>query len=168
MEKKLIKGLYHDIVIRGIKRKKGVFADEAIASGTAIMLFNGPRLDYDEIDPGSYIDEHTLQIGPRTYLGPSGNADDFINHSCDPNTGIHEENGAFVLHAIKDIRAGEEITWDYSTYGEEQGWEMKCECGSSKCRKMVRSFHLLPASVQREYIKKGIVAPFILQNNNVH
>ena len=35
----------------------------------------------------------------------------FINHSCEPNSGI---KGTKKVHAIKDIFKGEEITFDYS------------------------------------------------------
>lgn len=76
-----------------------------------------------------------IQVGEDKYLGPSGDFDDFINHSCDPNSGIQIKGKKVVLLAIKDIKQNEEITWDYSTTMDEDDWEMDCQCGCLKCRK---------------------------------
>lgn len=52
------------------------------------------------------------------------------NHSCDPNTGK-----GFI--ALRDIKAGEELTVDYAQFST-QDWEMKCNCGSSNCMGILR------------------------------
>ncbi len=51
-----------------------------------------------------------------------------VNHSCDPNTiPLH---GADV--AIRDIRAGDEITSDYRPV-MANGERMECRCGTEAC-----------------------------------
>jgi D-alanine-D-alanine ligase-like ATP-grasp enzyme len=54
-----------------------------------------------------------------------------INHSCDPNS--REEN--LTLIATRDIKKGEQITIDYSTFVESRFAEtFECRCGAKKCR----------------------------------
>ena len=59
----------------------------------------------------------------------------FINHSCDANCETSEEDGRIWIKAIRNIAAGEEITYDYCLYdgGPDDG-EALCNCGSAKCR----------------------------------
>lgn len=77
----------------------------------------------------------------------------FINHSCDPNMRIFARVGDhadkhlhdLALFAIKDIVAGDELTFDYvnglADDGEEPeggfGEMTRCLCGSAKCRKFL-------------------------------
>jgi SET domain-containing protein len=57
----------------------------------------------------------------------------FINHSCDPNCETREERGRIWITAVRDIAAGEEITYDYHLYDGGQD-EAICNCGAAKCR----------------------------------
>lgn len=52
----------------------------------------------------------------------------YVNHSCDNNTVVRN----FCDVAVRDIRAGEEITSDYEADGAGQRFE--CRCGAAKCR----------------------------------
>ncbi len=56
------------------------------------------------------------------------------NHSCNPNTAL---NGLDTV-AIRDIAAGEELTIDYSTLCDENMLEFQCQCGTPKCREIIR------------------------------
>ena len=83
-----------------------------------------------------------MQVGPDQWLCTDGaGLDDCINHSCTPNAGF--TTGEPVLHALRDIVVGEEITWDYSTSIAESGWTLDCRCGSEHCRRIVRSWREL-------------------------
>lgn len=53
-----------------------------------------------------------------------------INHSCEPNTAI---DGYRCFRAIKNINAGEEITFDYSISDDEDDWGFACLCGTESC-----------------------------------
>ncbi|MHB8347142.1 MAG: SET domain-containing protein [Acidiferrobacterales bacterium] len=121
---------------------KGAFASEPIREGEAIIVFGGRVLHRSEID----FDDYHLQIGEALYLGPSGVADDYINHSCQPNSAFR---GGLTLFALRDIGTDEEVTWDYSTAIDEEDFAgFPCACGSVACRGLVRSFRHLPAEVQ--------------------
>jgi hypothetical protein len=75
-----------------------------------------------------------------------------INHSCDPNVYVATENGKRQVVAIRDIAAGEEISYDYSI--NSGGDTVRaCSCGAERCRKKVHSdFFHLPANLQLEYL----------------
>lgn len=143
----------------------GVFASDSLNKGEFIMDFKGSYYRKKELpDPYDEVDDHYLQIDQDLYLGPSGKEDDFLNHSCDPNAAIFIKENRAALYAIKQINKGDEITWDYSTSMNEDEWEMKCSCNSSKCRKIIKDFKYLPKSIQDEYIKLGNLAPYILDS----
>ncbi len=55
------------------------------------------------------------------------------NHSCSPNTIHHGLN----LIALTDIKAGEELTLDYSGLLDETIEPFACTCGAPNCRKMI-------------------------------
>lgn len=73
----------------------------------------------------------------------------FLNHSCNPNTGI---KGKVTLVALRNVREGEEITIDYSTIEGDVRWRMRCSCGQSNCRKIIRSIQFLPKQQFRKYM----------------
>ncbi|GHS89694.1 hypothetical protein FACS189487_10430 [Campylobacterota bacterium] len=93
---------------------------------------------------------YALQVSETHFMG-SKNADFndatcFINHSCDPNLAF--ENGGLTLVNIRDIDAGEELTWDYSTSIDDGIFEMKCSCGAGNCRDIIKSFRFLDPQIQ--------------------
>jgi SET domain-containing protein len=142
----------------------GVFAARPISRGDRVLEFRGDRCSKEEYKSCNDPDNcHFLQIDDDTYLGPSGEADDFVNHSCDPNCGVRYSGGRIFLYAIRDIAKGEELTFDYSTTMDEDHWEMECRCGSKQCRGTVRDFKHLPDHVQKRYMDLKIVPPFILK-----
>ncbi len=118
---------------------RGVFALDAITHGTLLVACEGWLATTSEL----HDDWHAMQVGADLWLCSNGDClDECINHSCDPNAGF--VTGEAVLYALRDIAAGEQIFWDYSTSLAELGWSLHCRCGSSRCRKIVRSWSELP------------------------
>ena len=76
---------------------------------------------------------HTIQIHDELYLAPIGMQEpaDYVNHSCNPNAGI---SGQISLVAMRDIAAGEEITFDYAMADSSSYDEFDCACGAPTCR----------------------------------
>src|SRR5712692_1463300 len=58
----------------------------------------------------------------------------YLNHSCWGNCGFNDD-GDFV--AIRDIAAGEELTYDYGLAESNPNFRMVCNCGSKNCRKII-------------------------------
>ena len=152
-----------DLIIRDAKFGKGVFAQRKFLQGEKILEFHGKIFTFEELPkPYESVSDHYMQISETLYMGPSGRFDDYLNHSCDPNSGIRGEGGVLFLVAIKDIALSEEIVWDYSTHLHENfGWTMKCGCLSKNCRKVISDFQYLPSDLQEKYIQMEIVIPFI-------
>jgi hypothetical protein len=76
-----------------------------------------------------------VQVGSDTYLVPTTLTDgDYVNHSCDPNSGMQGEN---TLIALRDIQPGEEITYDYAMTDTSPYDEFRCCCGASVCRHQI-------------------------------
>ncbi len=73
----------------------------------------------------------------------------YLNHSCNPNMGIR---GRVTFVALRDIQAGEELTFDYSTTEDDIHWEFKCGCGSKNCRKRLKSIQFLPKNTYMHYL----------------
>jgi hypothetical protein len=136
----------------------GVFARHAIGAGELILPISGPIIDFAETKRRGPKECMAIQIGPNRYFDTRPPAV-FVNHSCDPNAGIKQDR---FLVALRNIRAGEEICFDYSTTMEEQSFTMECGCGSPLCRKVIRDFSTLPAATRARYIAQGIVMRFIV------
>lgn len=143
---------------------KGVFAVDNINSGELVLQFKGPVIHADNLPyPYCAENDYYLQIGPETFLGPSDELDDFVNHSCDPNCGVIISSASASLVAITPISPGIEITFDYSTTMDNFWWEMECGCGSKNCRQKIKNFVDLAAEIKERYIQLGIVPDYILQ-----
>ena len=102
--------------------------------GNPLMGVTGPRITIKQAN--RLYDKY-----PRTYLfGLTGGKHvidgegvaAFINHSCDPNCEVDEVKGRVVINAIRDIAAGEELTYDYNLYDGED--DAPCLCGAERCR----------------------------------
>jgi len=105
-----------DLVIRVTRKGKSVFAGRSFRKGEFVIEFRGKRYTKEEylrkVNPKN---NHFLQIDTHLFLGPTRTPDNYINHSCDPNTGLTIVDGRVLLHAIREIPPGEELSFDYST-----------------------------------------------------
>lgn len=64
-----------------------------------------------------------------------------INHCCDANVGILDNNkDAYDFLALREIKKGSELVWDYECSEYEISTPFRCTCGSSKCRGVLSGF----------------------------
>ncbi|MDB6146390.1 MAG: protein containing domain-like protein [Spartobacteria bacterium] len=68
-----------------------------------------------------------------------GNESRWINHSCQPNCEAIEEDGRVFIDALRNLRPGEELFYDYALQIDEprsveEEKEHECHCGASNCR----------------------------------
>jgi len=126
---------------------KGVFASEPIRKGSRIIEYRGVRSSMEEAcerppsDPANPSHTFIFELADGTVIdgGLKGNASRWINHSCDPNCEAIEEDGRMYIHAMRSIRAGEELTYDYQLIWEgpisvRTRKAHSCGCGTQKCR----------------------------------
>ena len=133
-------------------RKSGVhgyggFAKKDLKKGTRITEYLGDRISHKEADQRyedhDESDNHTFLfiVDKRTVIdaGVGGNNARFINHQCDPNCESTIEKGHVWIETIRDVKAGEELGYDYQIGREKDDPEnvdeiYACRCGSPKCR----------------------------------
>lgn len=112
----------------------GCYTTSSIKKGSLVVEYTGPRITKEEGDviyeesPVTYL--FGLEDG-ETVIDGHGTAM-FINHSCDPNCETEEIDGRVWIKAIRDIKASEELTYDYLLYDGDD--EAPCFCGSKNCR----------------------------------
>ena len=125
---------------------RGVFAAKAFRKGERVIEYTGRRILWSSV-PDELDDPRMYYFGigdGKWVIDPSidGNEARWINHSCDPNCEIREtRDGRILIHAIRSIKPGEELSYDYHletdpdvprTKAIEQ--ECPCYCGSERCR----------------------------------
>ncbi|HEY6308092.1 MAG TPA: SET domain-containing protein-lysine N-methyltransferase, partial [Candidatus Angelobacter sp.] len=71
--------------------------------------------------------------GGKTIIDGFGMAA-FVNHSCDPNCESDQIDRRIWIITLRDIAAGEELTYDYNIYDSEPGDPASCHCGAPNCR----------------------------------
>ena len=139
------------IIVRNSKvHGRGVYAARLIRKGERVIEYKGERITWREADrrpPSDPDDPHhtfffSLSDGKTVIDAASGgNAARFINHSCKPNCETEEddEGQRVFIHAIRDIRPGEELNYDYGLIIEERitptlKKQYECRCGARTCR----------------------------------
>lgn len=131
-------------LINNLSYGNGVGATEEIKANEMVLKFSGYFVNSkNKLKQEDLEQDHYLQLASNLYLGSSGNIDDYVNHSCDPNcTVMIKDNEAFLI-ASKIINPGEEITFDYSDVVLDDDWSMECNCGSQKCRKIIKAKNIV-------------------------
>jgi len=126
---------------------RGVFALRLIPKKTRLIEYTGERISHEEAD-ARYAEEqanspHTMlfEVDDKIVIDATrhGNSARWINHSCSPNCEIEDEDDRIFIEARRDIRPGEELTYDYNLQlGEPHTKAAKrahrCFCGSRRCR----------------------------------
>lgn len=130
---------------------KGIFAVRPINKGEIVFIAKGRLVKFVVRSPKDLrIGPRWIGIGRHRWIDPSRNSPlYFINHSCDPNTGI---NGRIMFVAMKDIERDEEVTFDYSIQDEDTFWKMQCCCKVEDCRGIIRSIQSLPRETFEKYL----------------
>ena len=100
---------------------KGVFALTDFAKGETIIEYVGEIISWKEAlrrhphDPTDPNHTFYFHIDEKHVIDAKygGNSSRWINHSCKPSCEPDEENGRVFIKAIRDIKAGEELNYDY-------------------------------------------------------
>jgi uncharacterized protein len=113
----------------------GCYTTTAIRRGAVVAEYTGYPLSKEEADrvyDASSI-TYLFGLGDGSMVIDGHSMAMFINHSCRPNCETEESDGRVWIKAIRNIAAGEEITYDYCLYdgGDD---EALCNCGAEKCR----------------------------------
>jgi uncharacterized protein len=118
----------------------GCYTTSPIAKGTKVVEYTGPRIKKRKADVLYKNSKITYLFGVgdgSTVINGHGMAM-YINHSCDPNCETEELRGRVWIMSVRDIAAGEELTYDYNLYDGDED-EARCHCGASNCRRTMYS-----------------------------
>ena len=132
---------------------KGAYALRPIPKGARIVEYQGDIVTWKEVmkkasgpdsepdDGVSQIHTFLFEIDPLRVIDASRRdwPAKWINHSCDPNCTAVGEGSRIFINALRTIRRGEELTYDYKITLEERHTaavkkRYACRCGTRKCR----------------------------------
>ncbi|XP_052202818.1 histone-lysine N-methyltransferase ASHH2 [Diospyros lotus] len=116
---------------------KGQFLIEYVGEVLDMLAYQARQRDYAS-EGHKHFYFMTLNGSEVIDACAKGNLGRFINHSCDPNCRTEKwmVNGEVCigLFALRDIKKGEEVTFDYNYVRVFGAAAKKCVCGSSHCR----------------------------------
>jgi uncharacterized protein len=146
----------HLVIGRSKIDTEGCYTTRPIRKGEFVVEYTGPRLTIKEADAWYEHASRTYLFGltdGKHVIDGEGVAA-FINHSCDPNCEVDEVNGRILITAIRDIQAGEEITYDYNLYDGDADDPSLCFCGARNCRGSMYSEEELAKRAKAEARRK--------------
>jgi SET domain-containing protein len=120
-------------VVRRSATGLGLFAAGLIPAGRRIIEYTGKLITNEEVERrkrGKYFfgldDKYSIDGSAR------GNVARYINHSCCPNASAFVTGRRIWIWSKREIRAGEEITYDYGKeYFDDHIRPVGCKC--KKC-----------------------------------
>ncbi len=116
----------------------GVFATSDIAKGTIIYVEDMFDIVISKFKYHTLDDKHKKLVDKYSYRDAKGqriiswDIGKYVNHKCECNT---MSTGYGFEIAIKDIKAGEEVTDDYGLFNLSHSMKVMCNC--ENCRKIV-------------------------------
>ncbi len=114
---------------------RGIFARVDIPAETRILEYVGERISKKESlrrrkENNFFVFTVTnkFDIDGAVDWNPAR----FVNHSCAPNCEARMEEERIWIYAVRDLRAGEELTFNYG-YDLQDYEEHPCRCGAPEC-----------------------------------
>src|SRR3954471_10970165 len=133
---------------------RGLFAISDIAKDEIVAVKGGHIVDRktlrEKITPA--LGPVEIQVDDHLFVAPITNEERelsmlYLNHSCNPNLGMR---GEITFVAMRDIRAGEELTHDWCTTDDDE-YSIECKCGSPNCRKVLTGKDWQRPDLQKRY-----------------
>ncbi len=91
----------------------GLFAESDIPKGSCIIEYVGPEISKAEEETINSL--YLFEVNARKTIdgSPRYNKARYINHSCRANSEPNIHKGRVFIHALRNIKAGEELNYDY-------------------------------------------------------
>jgi SET domain-containing protein len=137
----------------------GVFARANLHAGELLIVWGGDIVTQEVLRQLSPLKQsHSVQVEEGLYLVSSREPEpaDYLNHSCNPNTGLR---GQIALVALREIGAGEEICIDYAMCDGSPYDEFECHCGAPDCRGSVSGDDWKNPALWEKY--SGYFSPYL-------
>jgi len=118
---------------------RGLYAAKNIKPGKIIINYKGKLITKKETDTNPKYDNdkaiYLFNLNSRYDLDGDFKYNDarLINHSCNPNCEVEGKGLKLWIVAIKDIKKGEELSYDYGFGYDEDYKQFVCKCGAKNC-----------------------------------
>ena len=126
---------------------KGVFAVAPLRKGEVLIEYKGEVISWKEAlrrhphDPKDPDHTFYFHIDEKNVIDAKfgGNAARWINHACAPNCEADEIDGRIFIKALRAIKPGTELFYDYGLiidepYTAKLKKQFECRCGTKGCR----------------------------------
>ena len=117
----------------------GLFAKGDINKGEKVIEYKGRKFTHKQVEENDRFDNskaiYLFTLNERYVLDgdTKTNTAKYINHSCNPNCEVDIINGKIWIIAIKDIKKGDELSYDYGFGYDADFRQFPCKCGSKNC-----------------------------------
>ena len=117
----------------------GLYAAKNIKNGEKIIEYKGKIITTKEAEENPKYDNdkaiYLFNLNRRYDLDGDFkfNTARLINHSCNPNCEVLEDNKQLWIFAMKNIKKNEELTYDYGFSFDKDYKQYVCKCGSKNC-----------------------------------
>ena len=119
--------------------KRGLYASKDIKEGTKIIEYVGKIISKKESEKNIKFDNekdiYLFNLNNKYDLDGDFkfNTARLINHSCDPNCEVKGKGLKLWILAIKNIKKGEELSYDYGFSYDKDYKKFPCKCGGNNC-----------------------------------
>ena len=126
-------------IIKSNIHHQGLCAARNIKIGEKIIEYIGKKITHKQAENNTKygFDVTYLFTINKKYLLDGDfkfNTARLINHSCDPNCEVLDTSKTKIwITAMKDIKKGEELSYDYGFGFDSNYKDHKCKCGSKNC-----------------------------------
>ena len=118
---------------------RGVYAAKNIKAGKIIVYYRGKLITKKETDRNPKYDNdkaiYLFNLNSRYDLDGDFEYNDarLINHTCNPNCEVAGKGLKLWIFALRDIKKGEELSYDYGFGFDENYKDFVCKCGATNC-----------------------------------
>ena len=118
---------------------RGLYAAKNIKAGTIVIHYKGKLITKKETEKNPKYDNdkaiYLFNLNNRYDMDGdfSYNTARLINHSCSPNCEVDGKGLKLWIYALKDIKKGEELSYDYGFGYDENYKDFVCKCRAKNC-----------------------------------
>ena len=118
---------------------RGVYAAQNIKEGKIIIYYKGKIITKKETETNPKYDNdkaiYLFNLSSRYDLDGDFEYNDarLINHTCDPNCEVAGKGLKLWIFALRDIKKGEELSYDYGFGFDEDFKQFPCKCRAKNC-----------------------------------
>ena len=118
---------------------RGVYAAKNIKAGKIIIYYKGKLITKKETEKNPKYDNdkaiYLFNLNSRYDLDGDFEYNDarLINHTCNPNCEVAGKGLKLWIFALRDIKKGEELSYDYGFGFDENYKDFICKCGAKNC-----------------------------------